>query len=359
MSDKAKIVVVGAGFGGLQAGISLKKKLGKKSEISVIDKSDCCLYTPELYKYLIGESKKEDVTTDLKSKLGPKGINFYQEKFENLDSKNRQIKTDKQVHEYDYLILSIGSEVQTFNIKGVEKAARFKTIGHANEIKEKIDRLGVKDKVNIVGAGLIAVELAGHLDKMSGKSSPKISLIGNKLLPGLNEKTRNKVRKYLDKKDIDLIEGSQVKEIKEDKVIYEREDINEIRSNLTIMATGFKIPEVAKGLGLDYNESGIKVNSYFETSTEKVFAIGDCSYLIQEGNFEKKRAQVAEKESKLLAKNIHKKSKGKEMKPYEINEIPTVVEIPPTYIFDYKEFSMKNKLVNLMKKFIKLKHIIM
>ncbi|MFB6246600.1 MAG: NAD(P)/FAD-dependent oxidoreductase [Candidatus Pacearchaeota archaeon] len=357
MEKRPKIVVVGSGFGGLETALSLNKKLGRKAEIKVLDKSDCCLYTPELYHYLIGERKKEDITFDLEEMLSQKGVEFKQEGLESIDSRNKKAKTDKGFHEYDYLVLSIGAEINTLGIKGTENAVGFKTIGHANKIKEKLDNFGSKNKINIIGCGLISVELACFLKKCFKKSeAPKIHLRGIELMPGFSDKVKEKVKHHLKDRDIEVIEDCKIEEIKPKKLKCKIKNAHKaVDSDLTIMSTGFKIPEVAKSLGLEYNEQGIKVNEFLETSEIGIFAIGDCSFLKQEGGVEKKRAQTAEKEGKHVAKNIIKDIKDKEKSDYKVEEIPTIISTAPTYILDYKGIVFKSKLVNLMEKFIKWK----
>src|SRR3989338_3189483 len=129
-----RIVILGAGFGGLRAAIILGKKskeLGKKGyQITLIDKNRFHTYTPLLYE--ISTASKETANyLDLKSVttypiegvLLGLPIEFIEGEIQEIDLVNRKIQLAERQVEYEYLIIALGAETNFFDIPGLKETA--------------------------------------------------------------------------------------------------------------------------------------------------------------------------------------------------------------------------------------------
>lgn len=178
-----RIVILGAGFGGLRAAIVLGKKsreLGKKGyQITLIDRNSYHTYTPLLYE--ISTTSKETANyLDLKSvttypiekSLKGLSVEFIESEIKNINVAKSTIELENNSITYDYLILALGSETNFFNIPGLqEKALELKSFYDAIKIRdavwEMVEGTAQNETVDIVigGAGSTGVELAGEIQE--------------------------------------------------------------------------------------------------------------------------------------------------------------------------------------------------
>ena len=114
------IVILGGGSGGVISANELRKKLDKKHRIILIDKNENHLFYPSLLWLILGWRKPEQIERPL-SRLNKKGIEFVQGEVEQIDPKNHSVIVNKQKLNYDYLIVSLGAEL---NKTGIPKTDR-------------------------------------------------------------------------------------------------------------------------------------------------------------------------------------------------------------------------------------------
>ncbi len=179
-----RIVILGAGFGGLRAAIVLGKRSrelrNKGYQITLIDKNNYHTYTPLLYE--ISTTSKETANyLDLKSVttypvegvLLGFPIEFIQAEVNNIDLPDKKISlSDGREIDYEYLLIALGAETNFFDIPGLEEnALTLKSLNDALKIRdtvwEMIEGAATDEAVDIVigGAGSTGVELAGEIQE--------------------------------------------------------------------------------------------------------------------------------------------------------------------------------------------------
>src|SRR3989344_7958978 len=103
------IVVLGGGFAGVAAGLSLLKHI-KNQKIILIDKNPFHLFTPSLYEVATSEEPQKNVAIPFKEIFG-NSIEIVTPEITKIDPKARNIKLkDNSEVSYDYLIVALGSE---------------------------------------------------------------------------------------------------------------------------------------------------------------------------------------------------------------------------------------------------------
>ena len=175
MKKFARVVIVGAGFGGLQAAQSLANT---ETEVILIDRHNYHTFIPLLYQVATAQLAPEQVAIPIRNLLRrTSNVSFLQAEVKQIDFVAQEIKTSSQIITYDYLVLATGSRSQFFGVKGAKNYAfELKTLSHAVKLRnhllhcfELAESELEREKrqqlltIAIVGGGATGVELAGAL----------------------------------------------------------------------------------------------------------------------------------------------------------------------------------------------------
>jgi len=105
-----EILILGAGFGGLEAAASLSEQLDDTNKITLIDKNDHFIIGFKKFEVLFGRNSAEQVKSYY-SDLAHDRINFVQDIIERIDPESRLVKTSRATFTYDYLIVALGADL--------------------------------------------------------------------------------------------------------------------------------------------------------------------------------------------------------------------------------------------------------
>lgn len=343
-NDYPKIVVIGAGF----AGINFIKKLRNKPvQVILIDKNNYHQFQPLLYQVAISGLEPDSVVTPIR-KLFKTCINliYRMATVEYVDTENNCIQTDIGIVNYDYLVIATGSSTNYFGSESIEKnSIGLKNINDAINIRSwmlqnlesAVEGCNLEEKKSltnfvIVGGGPAGVEMAGALAEFKkyllGNDYPEINhenmdiyLIQSvdRILPSMSEKASKHALQVLENLDVKVLLNSKVKDYDGEKIrILQETGEKIIHSKTVIWAAGVKGNRI-NGIKEDAIVAGdrITVNGYSQVSgLNNVFAIGDISIMISEKNPKGHPmvAQVAIQQGQILAKNLLSKIKTGEFK---------------------------------------------
>ena len=123
-----RIVIIGGGFGGLEAAFSLKGLLKRPFEITLIDRGAYHAFIPSIYLIVSGKVSADSIRIPLKAVLGAAGMMFVQDQALKVNTEKREVTTNGRTFPYDYLIISSGAENNYFGVPGAEEFSyRFRT----------------------------------------------------------------------------------------------------------------------------------------------------------------------------------------------------------------------------------------
>src|SRR5437588_1597402 len=178
-AKKTRVVIVGSGFGGLQAA----KKLARKNvQITVIDRTNYHLFQPLLYQVATAALSPADIAAPVRSVLSKsKNVEVILAEVQAVDIDAKKVKTADLEFDYDYLIVATGARHSYFGHNDWEKLAPgLKSLEDAIELRrrilmafeyaEKIDAdAAVRAAMNfvIIGGGPTGVEMAGAIAEIS------------------------------------------------------------------------------------------------------------------------------------------------------------------------------------------------
>jgi NADH dehydrogenase len=341
--SKPRVVIVGAGFGGLSAAKALKNT---DVDVVVIDKNNHHLFQPLLYQVATAALSPGDIAQPIRTELrGNKNVKVILDEVKSIDKENSTLELTNGFLDFDYLILAPGNRHSYFGNDEWEKhAPGLKDLNDAIIMREKILKSFEKAERNyknkeeyrrntsfvIVGGGPTGVELAGAIAEIARKTILKdfplikakditIKLIdgADSLLTQYNESLSNYTRTTLEKMGVEVILNTMVKSVEQELVITNN---GEFESSNIIWAAGNTASPLLKTLDTDLDRAGrALVNPDMSiVGYDNIFVIGDASYLVDaNGKTVPGIAPAAMQQARYVADLIVQRKKINSRKPFK------------------------------------------
>ena len=122
MTTRARIVVLGGGFAGLESAFLVRAKLGDRADLTLVSDRDEFLFKPNTIYIPFGGSE-EPLLIPLAKATGKRGIRFVKGDFESLDKERRLVRAGGEELPYDYLVLATGAGMRPDEVPGLEEHA--------------------------------------------------------------------------------------------------------------------------------------------------------------------------------------------------------------------------------------------
>ena len=335
-STRPRVVILGAGFGGLTAA----KALYKDADVTVVDRHNFQTFLPLLYQVATAGLAADHVAHPVRGALRKTGIKFRMGSPISVDHKNNSVKLDSsEVLEFDHLIVALGSATADFGVKGVtEHALGMKSVHEAIGIRAEVLRRfedlcrfedNTRLSLSVVGGGPTGVEMAGALaelvrgplknDEANAAAHIDVYLLeaGPRILPMFTEKLSARAVKDLEDLGVKVLLNTVVQEVKPRQILIKGAD--PIPSEVIIWAAGVKGEPTGGLLNLPLDGTRISVEENLRVSHyPNVWAIGDISGAKDaDGRFLPIVAPVALQQGSWVAKQILRASQGKEPQPFK------------------------------------------
>jgi NADH dehydrogenase len=335
-SQKPRVVILGAGFGGLTAA----RAMADTAHVTVVDRHNFQTFLPLLYQVSTAGLAADHVAHPVRGALRKTGVQFRMGSPISVDHKNRTIKLDSsEVLEFDQLIVALGSVTADFGIPGVtEHALGMKSVSEALAIRAEVmrrfeDLCRFEDdtifSISVVGGGPTGVEMAGAFaelvrgplknDQAHAAAHIRINLIeaGPRILPMFSEKLSARAKKDLEKLGVNIRLNTAVAEIKPRSIIVK--DGDAIASEVTIWAAGVKGEPAGAILNLPLASTRIDVDSTLQVKNYPgIFAIGDIAGFVgKDGRFLPMVAPVAMQQGRFIAKQIKRLANGQALEAFK------------------------------------------
>ena len=366
-----RIVVVGGGAGGLELVTRLGDALGRRgnADVALIEKARTHLWKPLLHEVAAGSMDVGRHELDYLAQAYWHGFRFRFGEMIGLDRARRlvhlaanfddegRVITPARSVGYDTLVIAIGSVSNDFGTPGVkEYAICLDTPDQAQRFNRRLVNACLRAHtqaepvrpgqlhVVIIGAGATGTELSAELhrtvravvayglDKIDPDKDIKITLIeaADRIVPALPKRLSDATTRLLGELGVEIRANARVTEVTSDGIHLAGGDF--IPSELVVWSAGVRGPDVLKDLdGLEATPTSqlIVRPSLQTTRDDDIFAMGDCAYLIQEGETQPvpPRAQAAHQQASHLLKQIQHRLAGKPIEPFRYRDFGSLVSL--------------------------------
>jgi NADH:ubiquinone reductase (H+-translocating) len=355
-----RVVILGGGFGGLEAARALA---GAPVDVTVIDRQNYHLFQPLLYQVATASLSPGDIASPIRWILRhQKNVRVLLAEVTAVDVPNRVVRLDdgpglKDVA-YDFLIVTTGASHAYFgHTEWQDRAPGLKTLEDALEIRrrvllafeaaERVTDAALERRLLtfvIVGGGPTGVELAGALGEIARRTlrqdfrnirpeSARIVLLegGPHLLGAFPEKLRDAARRSLTRLGVEVRTGAMVTSVDTDGVTWRDVSGSEERlpAQTVLWAAGVAASGVAVSLDAPLDRAGrvLAEPTLSVPGHAKIFVAGDICALQQDGKPLPGVAQVAMQQGRHAARNILRARAGQPLIPFRYRDYGNMATI--------------------------------
>ncbi len=330
------IVIIGGGAGGLELAAQLGRKLGRRTgrdKVLLVDRFVYHIWKPTLHEVAAGtlDAHQEGLSYTILARRNH--FSFTLGELQGLDLEKRSIRLaalqddegrailPERTISFRWAVLAIGSGSNFFGTPGAEHAFVLEQAQDAERFRRHLlasfTRASFSEpkslSVAIVGGGATGVELSAelieaHQELLDGLGSEQrfrldicVVEAAPRILGGLPEKISEQATVALRGKQVKVMTSTKVLEIQRDAL---ETSAGRLPADLIVWAAGIKAADANPRFGLTTNRANqFVVNDRLETSTEGVFAMGDCAACVwHDEKMVPARAQAAHQQASYLLK---------------------------------------------------------
>ncbi|WP_346355865.1 NAD(P)/FAD-dependent oxidoreductase [Azotosporobacter soli] len=335
------VVIIGAGFGGLNAAQELH---AAEADVTLIDKRNYHLFQPLLYQVATAGVQPGDIAYPVRTILRKqKNLDFRMTRATGVDVDKRLVLTRAGDIPYDYLIVAVGGSTNFFGLdsvaangfglKDIEDA-----VGLRNQILSMVERAMQEPDPDlrramltfvVVGGGPTGVESAGALSELVRlvlvKDYPRLNIkevriilleASAHLLAAMPERLQDITYHTLLAKMVEVRFCATVTDFDGEKVTLRGDEV--IPARTLIWAAGVQAASFAATSGLALGSMRrIIVNQFLQVPEHpEIFVIGDAAHFEQDGRPLPMIAPVANQGAVIAAQNIRNILQGQPLRPF-------------------------------------------
>jgi NADH dehydrogenase len=346
------VVIIGGGFGGLEAARALKRA---PVRVTLIDRNNHHTFVPLLYQVATSELESSDVAFPLRSLLRrQKNTEVRMAEAESIESGTRLVRfASGQSLRYDYLILASGAQSFYFGhpeyrsyapgLKSLADALliRYRVLSAFERAEQEPDPMARRALLSfvVVGGGPTGVELSGAIAELAKRAlkrdfrhidptCAKVILIegGPHILPTYPPDLQAKALKQLASLGVEVRTSVRVRAVDEFGAVVEND---RVLARTVLWGAGVIATPIARSLGAPLDRHGrIAVTATLNPpGLPNVFVIGDVASLVQDGQPVPGVATAAIQGGRFAARAIMKRLEGKPVEPFRYwnkGEIATI-----------------------------------
>ncbi len=351
MNAKPRVIIIGAGFGGLYAARELA---GKPVDVLLIDRQNFHTFTPLLYQVATAGLDPSDIAYPVRGIFRREAnIHFRLGTVTDIDEEARAVTvmydSETFVEGYDYLIIAAGSVTNFYNNQSLERNAHgLKSVAEAitlrNHVLQLFERAAWEEDPEaqralttmvVVGGGPTGLETAGAMyelynfvlrNEYSGLKhmNARVILLEalDNLLLAYPQNLRDSAKRQLESLGVEVMLNAKVQDFDGRRVLLA--DGREIPAHTLVWSAGVKGSALANALGIPLEKGGrIPVTPALEVIDRPgIFAVGDIAHLVEpkSGQPYPQVIPVANQQGPLAAQNILRAINGDVLKPFIYND---------------------------------------
>jgi sulfide:quinone oxidoreductase len=283
---KQRVVVLGAGFGGLELSTILSEFLGDEVQVTLIEKSDTFVFGFSKLDVMFGHATLDAVRLPYRNFVKP-GVCLLRETVRAIDPTTRRVTTDVGSYDCDYLVVALGADYDIAGTPGLESVNEFYSVAGANLLREILSTFSKgRAIIGVCGAPYkcppapseCALMLHDYLATRGVRSQCEITLVLPlpSPVPPSPETSKALVAAFAER-DIKFIPNRRVTTVDPGRRVASLDDGSEVPYDLFLGVPKHHAPAVVEASGMA--EAGwVPVNPRtLETKFPNVYAVGDIA----------------------------------------------------------------------------------
>ena len=284
-----RVLVLGAGFGGLELATSLSEALGKEIEVTMIDQNDSFVFGYSKLDVMFGRRSGAEVHIPYSDFAKP-GVRLLRETVVAIDPEARSIATDEGVHEAEFLVVALGADYDMEATPGLaEGGHEFYSVAGAERAAELLPTFGAgRVVIGVCGAPFkcppapseAALLMHDHLSSRGIRDECEISLLMPlpSPVPPSPEASAALLTAFSER-DIEFHPGARIAGLDPGRSAVLLEDGDEVPYDLFLGVPKHRAPDVVRESGMT-TDGYVPVDSAtLETAFPGVYAVGDVATL--------------------------------------------------------------------------------
>ena len=354
--SKPKIVVLGAGYAGLKTMRELAKTLSpEEADLVLVNKHNYHYETTWLHEVAAGTINPNQARFMISDVINPNRVRLIYDAVVEVKQEDQRVILENGEITYDYLVIALGFESNTFGIKGMEENAfAIVDIDSSREIREHIELQFAKYKTDehakdsdltilIGGAGFTGIELLGELVEKVPKLCKKYDVDRHKvkiinveampsILPMFTKDLVSHATQSLEDRGVEFRLGTAIKECSEDGFVV-GDDNELIEAGTVVWTGGVTGSSVLTESGFELTRGKVTVNGDLRApGYDNIFILGDCAWVMDE---EADRpfpptAQAAMQHANTCARNIKALLDNEPLETFIFDDKGTVASLGTT-----------------------------
>ncbi|QTK07641.1 NAD(P)/FAD-dependent oxidoreductase [Staphylococcus haemolyticus] len=353
--DRKKVLVLGAGYAGLQTVTKLQKELSAdEADITLINKNKYHYEATWLHEASAGTLNYEDLIYPIESVIKEDKVKFINAEVTKIDRNAKKVETNHGIYDYDILVVALGFESETFGINGMKDYAfQIENIETARKLSRHIEDkfanyAASKEKddkdlaILVGGAGFTGIEFLGELTERIpelcnkygvDQSKVRVTCVeaAPKMLPMFSDELVNYAVNYLEDRGVEFKIATPIVACNEKGFVVKINDQEQqLEAGTAIWAAGVRgsklMEESFEGVkrGRIVTKQDLTIEGH-----DDIFVIGDVSAFIPAGEERPlpTTAQIAMQQGEHVAKNIKNILNGQAATDFEYVDRGTVCSL--------------------------------
>ncbi len=330
------VVVLGSGYAGAGAIKSLQSSLDNRIRLTWISDVDYHLVLHESHRVIRDPAVRTDITIPVSDITAP-STEFIQDSVTAIDTESQVVSLeDGDDIDYDYVLVALGSDTAYYGIPGLaEHSLTLKSLDDALEIHEQVAAAskeatrGDPAQVVIGGAGLSGIQTAGEIAEYrdAHRAPIEIHLVEalDEIFPGNDPEIQQALRSLLEKAGVRIHTDDPITEAQADVIHFDEGE--PLEYDVFVWTGGITGRDALDGAALENQHNRVTTEANFQTTDERVFAIGDCAIIDQGEQPAPPTAQAAWQAAEVIGENIARAIDNRPLKTWEYDDKGTVVSV--------------------------------
>lgn len=350
----ATILVLGGGYAGMRAIKFLQREVPSEDQIILVDKTGTHTEKTNLHEVAAGTIAPERITYEINDVIGGR-VNFIRDTVTHVDVDQKKVTLeDHEPLSYDYLVLALGFQSETFGLKGAaENALPMDDLETSEAVYQHLEAKAkhyaeTQDpndlSIAVCGAGFTGIELLGELSQSLPKlqtryNTPAFKVtcleMGKSILPMFDKSLADYALAFMSKHHIEMKLGAAITEIKPGAVVYQdkntdSDEEHEVAANTIVWTVGVSGSQVIADSGFDQRRNRVVVKDDLTLEGHpEVYIVGDVAAVMDPASNRPypTTAQIALACGSHAAKNIGLALRGHETRPFVYKSSGTVASL--------------------------------